>query len=306
MRFCGVGYLLRLAVVAACAVTALSIGSASAPAKGKVACGDTITSDTTLTADLRNCPGNGLVVNGDAITLDLGGHTIRGLGAGVGITVTGTHVLVKHGAIQGFQDGVYLPHNSAIEDSFTVFSGLTVTRNGVGFLTSIPGGSIEDSKIASNAGDGILFHGGFSPLWTVKDSEISGNGGAGITLKDATAAIERNVITGNVGDGIDLVEFADLTTITDNLVTRNGGFGIHVIDSGTQVLRNTARNNGDDGIFLGEGADPIFLPHYLIADNVSNSNGGHGIVATAGMIDGGGNSAKRNNAEPQCVNVACP
>ncbi len=45
-----------------------------------LACGDTITADTTLDSDLTGCPSNGIVIGADDITLDLNGHTIAGDG----------------------------------------------------------------------------------------------------------------------------------------------------------------------------------------------------------------------------------
>jgi len=38
-----------------------------------VRCGDTITHNTKLTNDLRNCPTNGIVIGADNITLDFNG-----------------------------------------------------------------------------------------------------------------------------------------------------------------------------------------------------------------------------------------
>ena len=304
MRFRGLSYISRTAWVAVCAAAALSVGSTSAPAAGSVSCGDTITTDLTLTADLKKCAGNGLLVIGDAITLDLGGHTIRGSGTGVGITVTGTHIRIENGTVRGFQEGVHLSFIHGLDDSYTVVSGMTVTNNGIGILPWVPGGSIEYSKVSANAGDGIALRGGL--LWTIKDSEISNNGGDGISLRTSGGAtIERNSVTGNAGVGIHLVEFADQTAITDNLVARNHGVGIFVIDSTSQILRNTARNNGDTGILISEGADAIHRSHYLIADNTSNNNVGYGIIATPGMIDGGGNNARRNALTPACLNLVC-
>ena len=52
-------------------------GQASA---SPVSCGDTITTDTKLHADLLNCPGDGIFIGADNITLDLNGHTIDGDG----------------------------------------------------------------------------------------------------------------------------------------------------------------------------------------------------------------------------------
>jgi len=53
------------------------LGSSSATA-ATPSCGDTITHDTTLTADLTNCPGDGLDIGADNVTLNLNGHTIDG------------------------------------------------------------------------------------------------------------------------------------------------------------------------------------------------------------------------------------
>src|SRR3954465_11436021 len=70
---------LALAVVALLGLSAL----ANAPAHGRQAllsCGDTITSDTTLQADLTNCQSSGIIIGADDVTLDLNGHTIEGDG----------------------------------------------------------------------------------------------------------------------------------------------------------------------------------------------------------------------------------
>ena len=39
--------------------------------------------------------------------------------------------------------------------------------------------------------------------------------------------------------------------------------------------------------------------------NTATANGGHGINAVSGTIDGGGNHARGNRAAPQCVGVVC-
>jgi hypothetical protein len=65
-----------IAALAACAVST-SIAVGQEPGTG-IACGDTITADTTLDRDLTDCPSNGIVIGADGITLDLNGHTISG------------------------------------------------------------------------------------------------------------------------------------------------------------------------------------------------------------------------------------
>jgi hypothetical protein len=97
----------------------------------------------------------------------------------------------------------------------------------------------------------------------------------------------------------------DQSVIADNVLTQNGASGIRVLDSTTQVLRNDARKNGWTGILLSEGENVLSLPFYVVTGNTNNDNGGAGIDATAGMTDGGGNSAKKHVATPECVNIAC-
>src|SRR4051794_1470306 len=59
----------------------LVVTAGASSAQGSVndpVCGDTITVDTTLHADLVDCPSNGLVIGADDLTLNLNGHTIDG------------------------------------------------------------------------------------------------------------------------------------------------------------------------------------------------------------------------------------
>ena len=66
---------------------ALALGLAPASAAARhVECGDRITRDVRLDADLVNCPRNGLTVAADGITIDLGGHVVDGSGRGIGIS----------------------------------------------------------------------------------------------------------------------------------------------------------------------------------------------------------------------------
>ena len=76
---------MRRAVLVITAGLALALLPAGVARANHVACGDTITADTTLDSDLTNCPGDGLVIGAGSITLDLNGHTIDGDGGDIGI-----------------------------------------------------------------------------------------------------------------------------------------------------------------------------------------------------------------------------
>ena len=78
-------------------------------------CGDTISADSSIHADLSNCPGDGLVIGADNVTLDLNGHTIDGdatpgtTDPDAGIRLE-THqgVTIQNGAVDEFDNGVLL------------------------------------------------------------------------------------------------------------------------------------------------------------------------------------------------------
>ncbi len=85
--------------------------------KAQVSCGDTITQDTVLTADLTCPEGSGPAIDIAAsdITLDLGGHTISGHTPGIGVFALGQEGLtIRNGTIDGFSDGVFILQTSHV------------------------------------------------------------------------------------------------------------------------------------------------------------------------------------------------
>jgi hypothetical protein len=68
----------RMVMTAGVASITLSTFLVEPATAATVACGTVITADTRLTADVGPCPGIGLVVAADGVTLDLGGHEVRG------------------------------------------------------------------------------------------------------------------------------------------------------------------------------------------------------------------------------------
>jgi parallel beta-helix repeat protein len=96
------------------AVVALSCGLiAGSGVAGAVECGEVLTQDTALEADLI-CPGDGLIVGADGIVIDLGGHLLSGsrtriVSGTAGIRNEGHHgVELRNGRIEQFQHGVDL------------------------------------------------------------------------------------------------------------------------------------------------------------------------------------------------------
>ncbi|WP_136519794.1 right-handed parallel beta-helix repeat-containing protein [Cellulomonas telluris] len=93
------------------AALALALGAvlAAPPASASSAspaCGDTLTRDTVLAADLTCADGPGLRL-APGVSLDLGGHTLRGPGHGVGVEVaTAGTAAVRGGTVAGWATGV--------------------------------------------------------------------------------------------------------------------------------------------------------------------------------------------------------
>ena len=117
----------RAGVTAAAAAAVLMLFGGQASAA--ITCGQTITKDRKLKADLLDCPGDGLILGAAGITLDLNGHRIDGVGAdnSSGIESSGRpSVVVKGpGRITGFDDGVRLGNSSGAKVKRVTIAGLS-------------------------------------------------------------------------------------------------------------------------------------------------------------------------------------
>lgn len=176
----------------------------SAAGQDTVGCGDVITEDTTLTADIGPCPGHGLIIEADGVTLDLGGHTVTGDPnarrapdkAGV-LSYRSSGVTVTNGTVENFDGGVVIRGGS----------GNTVrrvtTRDNVNYR--IPTGrdsTIDDIDRETGPfcdyGDGIA-------LFNTSDNMI-----------------EHNEVTGNGPyGGVSLVGNSDDNTVSKNKILDN-------------------------------------------------------------------------------------
>lgn len=108
-----------------------------------LSCGDTITTSTTLTGSLTNCPGSGLYIGANNVVLDCQGFKISGApsyGYGVNI-LSKSNDTIKNCNISGFGQGIRL-------DPFS------------------PGNTISNNNLSGND-DGIIFFG--------SSNNISGN-----------------------------------------------------------------------------------------------------------------------------------
>jgi parallel beta-helix repeat protein len=260
----------QLAALLALTLTAAIATGGALAQTSELGCGDTITADTTLQADLTGCGSNGLVIGADDITLDLNGHTISGDGrlvrrcprrqpCDLGV-FNDRHegVTVRNGSLRGFAVGVLVGGvrgNRLVE--------LSSSRNQFfGYVIADSSRSvIRDSSGNDNPapdGDGLGVFG--SHDLRIAGNSFRRNGQLGMHVESST----HNLIKGNV-------------------VARNSDFGIFLEADGNQVRGNRSVRDGVAGIEVGPGSR-----------NVIAGNRIHGSGEGIGIEKGRGNVVVRN------------
>ena len=287
----------RLAVLIVVAGVALGV-TACQPSGD---CGRVLTRDTTLQADVLNCPGDGLVIGADGIVLRLNGHTVDGTEAAgsAGIRLAGhDDVLIQGpGRVTQFADGVHMASGlrNRVRD-------LTSTDNGFGIhLVDADANRLVGNDARDNLGAGanppqgipragILLEGSDGNL--VESSELFQNaGGPGVVLVGSSSnrllsnvarnsdspdiwlrESHRNVVTGNHSTGSNVVAI-ELQASNDNLVEHNvasdnesEGITVGRGSARNTVRFNTAAGNFNVGILVSDAVDTI------VRGNVASSN----------------------------------
>jgi parallel beta-helix repeat protein len=323
-----------LALALTCSL-AFNAGQASA---SHVTCGDTITADTTLDGDLRDCPSNGILIGANDITLDLNGHTIDGNDepfepcpegpCDIGVLNEGHDaVTIEGGSVRDFGLGVVvgrakgsrLRDLAAVDNAFegilifrsewTRVHGSSASRNGVG--NSRPGIALiesDNNRITGNTlsgnGDLALFMEA-SDHNLIRHNKARGNPEDGMIIDGNRNEIVRNRLVRN-GGGILITTVSGGGKAVGNVIRRNvvrnaraGGIAVDCcVPKRTLISRNYVVGSGRDGI-------NVLNPSTTITNNRAVRNGRLGIWAVEGVIDGGGNRASRNGDPRQCVNVFC-
>ncbi len=326
-----------MALVGVSGVVALA--ALAPPAQGALECGDTITKDKTLRADLA-CPldTNGLIINGDGVTLDMNGHTISAapqLDSSALLIQVSEDVKVVDGKLRGFNIGLDVTSSADV-----TLKGMDVRKaqgRGV-YVTSAdhvrlldstvrgPGeigvttlDSTDHIKIAGNdlRNLGIEIQGDDQ---RVIDNEISSPNEPGVAVVEGTGSeLERNHISEVTGGGgIVLLADVDEVRVEENTV-EGAEFGGILTSSGAgpaTIVRNEVRNVNFNGFFVAGTAvatlrdnlargsnngDGIHVEDddTLIEDNRVINNDQHGIESSS--ANGSGNVARRNGITPQCM-----
>ncbi|HEV2126070.1 MAG TPA: right-handed parallel beta-helix repeat-containing protein, partial [Chloroflexota bacterium] len=291
------------------------------PAANRVTCGQTITKNTTLFADVGPCAGNGIIIGADNITLNLNGHTISGStgpadgnAAGVrlpnrtGVTVTGLPgASGKKGTITGFDVGVFINRGSGntIENLDIIDNTgpadpaaepLPLLGDGVAVFYSTNNQILNNLVARNGYYDGITVLGLGS-----HNNLIRGN-----TVED-TLGIDDRYFPSFQGTGIVISHFLNAddprglpifnNDVVNNVVRRNFTAGVSTVANHKgRIIGNTIEDNGDVDRYLsqrnGNGigittGDVVFFPsiadtRMLVERNQVNRNALMGILVDRG------------------------
>ncbi len=244
----------------------------------------------TLTSDLNCGTAPGLTIAADDVTLDLGGHTLKGTtDSSYGIRVVGPlkRPTITHGTIIGFgtaidiqkayeltlkgirvknpgEDGIdiadsaYLTMDDLALDG-TGFAGIYAEYSAIKIERSH---DMDIAHVAENhsSGSGITVR--YSHDYTIHDSSFFGNGGNNIAVeRDTTAAVVSNVTTGDSVTCVVATNIPDpgttAPTVTfDHVVATDcsgeygGGAAFYVNYSSNVVLDSVESHGGDYGVMI--------------------------------------------------------
>jgi parallel beta-helix repeat protein len=160
-------------------------------------------------------------------------------------------------------------------------TGNTMSRNGdLGlFMAASDHNLIRHNRARRNPEGGMIIEGDRNQI--VRNRVVRGGGGILITIVDRGGRSVGNVVRRNVVRNV-----------------RASGISVDRVPKRTLVSRNLVVGSGRAGIIVGSSSTTI-------TENRAVRNGGLGIRAVEGVVDGGGNRASGNGDPRQCVNVAC-
>jgi hypothetical protein len=247
------------------AVAMAIVLSAAGAVHAQVNCGDVITDDAVMNADLV-CGANDPAVTVNGGTLDMNGHRISGC-LGDGIVVVGTGARVENGSVDGCAVGVRLEGGGGhyVRDLVASDSFLD------GFRVSADGNKLTNTSAVGNIEDGYDITGDQN---TLKDSFAINNLLTGFRIAGARNKLHENTSSSNTGDGYgvsgdgnkfvrNIAESNNsrnyLVTGISNQLTRNVASrstfeaGIEIVGNDNKLSKNVAVNNGngnDPGVLI--------------------------------------------------------
>lgn len=269
-----------LRILAPLLFSAIALGHAG-PARAQ-SCGDTVTSDITLTSDLHCTTGwAALYVPVGGVTIDLNGHTLSGSRALVGINLyEASNVRIINGSIRGFRGGV-----TGLRSHKLRLQGVVLEDLGLGVsLNYSYGAQIIDNDFRKTSGTAISFgvplgagHGAAGSHYVAYNRIIGSDTGIELCGYDnSNAIIVGNELSKIASYGIHASEGSGSHQIKDNLIRGIENTGIVLRASRANVITGNVLQEGRLGIamtpqFVGQcGTGPMTSP--WIRDNRIESN----------------------------------
>ena len=309
----------KLLILTTIAVLVTSLMLFAIPASAAhLSCGDTVTTDTTLDADLICAGTPGLIIGAAGITIDLNGHTISGTACGFchGIrngdfsatanpspTFGFDDVKIKGpGTIIGFEQGIrgdtvsrFTIENVIVRDqtsssAIDILDSKDVKIKNVSISITTVSGAIEAIRLQN--------------VDNVKVEKVNVVGGAvgvnfGCGSCDGTEQPTNGVIKDstfiNNGNGIFLAQTTD-AKVKNNVVSGSSGTAILVglkcfvgsfpAVTNVEISKNVVSNNDASGITL------CTADNSKVNKNIVTGNGGYGIR----VLDSDDNKIEKNTA----------
>ena len=183
-----------------------------------ITCGSKITSDTLLTADILNCPFNGLNITASNVLLDCQGHTISGNRSSFSSGIFARNVnntSIKNCVVQNFETGIRFQSVRLGQ-----LTNNTATNNALGYLLD----AFENGILASNRADNQV--------------------GSGFVLDGAVnISLISNTANNNTFFGF-FTSFSGNINFVNNSARDNGLYGFYIYyTTFTTLTSNTAKNN---------------------------------------------------------------
>jgi parallel beta-helix repeat protein len=257
------------------------LGSAASPAQAGligVVCGTTVTNSIALQAD-ETCSHDGPTVGADGVTIDLGGHSLRGPGmAGTTGIAVGTHsnITIKNGTVAAFDTGITSGSGAHLK-----LSGVTVSANvSVGATMQPADVSIDRCAFLDNGGIGLRLA---AQSGKVTNTIAAGNSGIGISILSGNLTITK-VTSAHNSRGIDILE--GTVRVQGSRFLHNADWGV-LMETGGTISGSTMIGNGFDGVMV-QNFDAT-LTGNLVAGNVQygiNLNGSANSVVTKNRVVG--------------------
>lgn len=230
-----------------------------------------------------------ITIESDDVTVDLGGHTIKGPGktagnVGSGIYINGAeNVTVKNGTIRDWRKFAI----NASSSNYCRFENITCRENYTGIATG-NNCILINNICTNNSEEGIWCYGG-----SVVKNNVCSNNKTGILANGSH--LENNTCTGNE-TGIS----TDSSIVLNNLVQSNTGVGINIYNA-TSARGNNCFYNYKHGIEAGFRC--TIQKNTCSFNGTDPSNEGYGIYISTGQCSVIENELIENDKGLVCKDV---